>query len=196
MAELGAEVMVSGHGLPIFGSARIRTALRDTAELLDAIEDQTLALMNRGCSLDRVIHEVSVPAHLRDKPYLRPVYDHPQFLVRNVWRRYGGWHDGEPDNLLPAPRAEQAHAWVDLAGGIGPVIRRATALADEGNLRLACHLIEAAVLTEPTSAEAHAVRRRIYEDRASGEESLMARNILRHAAEASRSGKRDLAGDF
>ncbi|MEZ5726736.1 MAG: alkyl sulfatase dimerization domain-containing protein [Burkholderiaceae bacterium] len=48
------------------------------------------------------------PEHLADRPYLQPVYDHPQFLVRNIWRRYGGWWDGEPDNLLPAPRAVQA----------------------------------------------------------------------------------------
>jgi alkyl sulfatase BDS1-like metallo-beta-lactamase superfamily hydrolase len=131
-----------------------------------------------------------------DKPYLRPVYDHPQFLVRNVWRRYGGWYDGEPDNLLPAPRSEQAKAWVELAGGVGAVIARANTLADDNNLRLACHLAEAAVLAEPTSVEAHAARTRIYEERAAGEESSMARNILLHAALASRSTKRDLAGDF
>jgi alkyl sulfatase BDS1-like metallo-beta-lactamase superfamily hydrolase len=196
MAGLGAEVMVSGHGLPIFGATRIEAALEDTAELLDSIEEQTLRLMNQGCSLDRAIHEVSVPQHLSDKPYLRPVYDHPQFLVRNVWRRYGGWYDGEPDNLLPAPRAEQAGAWVELAGGVDVVIARAMALAGEGNLRLACHLVEAAVLAAPASVEAHAARAHIYEERAAGQESSMARNILRHAALASRSSKRDLAGDF
>jgi alkyl sulfatase BDS1-like metallo-beta-lactamase superfamily hydrolase len=196
MAELGAEVMVSGHGLPIFGAERIKAALCDTAELLDSIEDQVLALMNQGCSLDRVLHEVSVPVHLLAKPYLRPVYDHPQFLVRNVWRRYGGWYDGEPDNLLPAPRSEQASEWVRMAGGVGVVIGRATTLAEEGNLRLACHLIEAAVLADPASQEAHSARARIYEARAGGQESSMARNILRHAAQASGSGKRDLAGDF
>lgn len=196
MAALGAEVLVAGHGLPIFGADRIGTALTDTAELLDSLEDQALALMNRGVPLDRVIHEVTVPAHLADKPYLRPVYDHPQFLVRNVWRRYGGWYDGEPDNLLPAPRAEQAGEWVALAGGVGAVVGRALALADQGNHRLACHLIEAAVQVEPASEEVHAARTRIYEERAAGQESSMARNILRHAALASGAGRRDLAGEY
>ncbi|MGH8996860.1 MAG: alkyl sulfatase dimerization domain-containing protein [Acidimicrobiales bacterium] len=196
MAGLGAEVLVAGHGLPIFGANRIGTALTDTAELLDSIEDQALALMNRGVPLDRVIHEVAVPAHLADKPYLRPVYDHPQFLVRNVWRRYGGWYDGEPDNLLPAPRAEQAAEWVALAGGVGAVVARALALAEEGNHRLACHLIEAAVQVEPSSREVHGARARIYEERAATQESSMARNILRHAALASAAGRRDLAGEY
>ena len=194
MAALGAEIMVSGHGLPVFGAGRIAAALTDTADLLDSIETQVLQLMNIGASLDQVIHQVEVPARLRDKPYLRPVYDHPQFLVRNVWRRYGGWYDGEPDNLLPAPRAEQARTWVDLAGGVDAVLRRAGDLAEAGDLRLACHLVEFAVLAEPESEAAHRARTEVYSRRAAGQESSMARNILNHAAEASRRMRRDLAG--
>ncbi|MGH9055174.1 MAG: alkyl sulfatase dimerization domain-containing protein [Acidimicrobiales bacterium] len=194
MAGLGAEIMVSGHGLPIFGASRIAEALTTTADLLDSIESQALALMNQGCTLDQVIHQVQMPAGLRDKPYLRPVYDHPQFLVRNVWRRYGGWYDGEPDNLLPAPRAEQAREWVALAGGTSAVVARATELAAGGNSRLACHLVEFAVLAEPASAEAHEARGEIYAARSAGQESSMARNILHHASLASRQMRRDLAG--
>ena len=125
MAGCNPEIMLCGHGLPIFGADRVRQALVDTADVLDAIETQTVELMNRGVPLDRVLHEVEVPERLRELPYLRPVYDHPQFLVRNVWRRYGGWYDGEPDNLLPAPRAEQAREWVTLAGGLENVLARA-----------------------------------------------------------------------
>ena len=196
MAALGAEIMLSGHGLPVFGADRIRQALLDSAELLDSIEAQVLALMNTGCTLDRVIHEVEFPKHLIEKPYLRPVYDDPQFLVRNVWRLYGGWYDGEPDNLLPAPRKEQATEWVTLAGGLDRVLERAAALKDEGNYRMACHLVEYAVIAEPGSTAAHELRAEIYAARAKLQESSMARNILNHAALASAQGKRDLAGDF
>jgi alkyl sulfatase BDS1-like metallo-beta-lactamase superfamily hydrolase len=195
MAACEPELLLSGHGLPIFGADRVVAALTATAELLDSLEEQTVGLMNRGVTLDRVLHEVEVPAHLRDLPYLRPVYDHPQFIVRNVWRRFGGWHDGEPDHLLPAPRDQQAREWVTLAGGVGPVLARARALADEGDLRMACHLVEHAVVAEPTSAEAHEVRADIYARRAGEQESSMARNILDHAAHASRRGRRDLAGE-
>jgi alkyl sulfatase BDS1-like metallo-beta-lactamase superfamily hydrolase len=196
MAALGAELLIAGHGLPIFGAGRISQALSDTAELLESLEAQTLALMNRGTTLDRVIHEVEIPTNLRDKPYLRPIYDDPQFIVRNVWRLYGGWYDGEPDNLLPAPRAQQAGEWVALAGGVGRVVERARALQAVGDLRLACHLIEFAVLAEPESAPAHKARADIYEARARSESSSMGRNILNHASLASREGKRDLAGDY
>ena len=191
MSALGAEVMVSGHGLPVFGASRIRHALLDTAELLDAIEDQTLHLMNQGLTLDQVIHAVEMPAALQDRPYLRPVYDHPQFLVRNVWRRYGGWYDGEPDNLLPAPRDQQARTWVDLAGGTDAVLAEARRLAEAGDRRLACHLVEFAVLADPDSSAAHEARAEIYAQRAAEQESSMARNILNHAAQASQQLRRD-----
>ncbi len=196
MAALGAEILLPGHGLPIFGAGRVAQALGDTASLLESLETQTVALMNQGATLDRVIHEVQAPAELIEKPYLRTVYDHPQFIVRNIWRLYGGWHDGEPDNLLPAPRATQAHEWVALAGGVDRVIERAAGLQAAGDLALASHLIEFAVIAEPTSAAAHALRAEIYAARSAAESSSMARNILNHAAMASREGKRDLAGDF
>jgi alkyl sulfatase BDS1-like metallo-beta-lactamase superfamily hydrolase len=194
MAGLGAEVLVSGHGLPVFGADRISVALTDTADLLDSIETQVLALMNTGATLDQVLHQVETPPHLRDRPYLRPVYDHPQFLVRNVWRRYGGWYDGEPDQLLPAPRSQQARVWVELAGGVAGVLRRAADLADAGDLRMACHLVEYAVLAEPGSDQAHQARADVYSRRADEQESSMARNLMTHAAQASRLKRRDLAG--
>jgi len=196
MAALDAETMIPGHGLPIFGADRISEALTDTADLLDDLEAQVLAFMNRGASLDRVLHEVVMPQGLIEKPYLRPVYDHPQFILRNIWRLYGGWYDGEPDNLLPAPRAEQAREWVRLAGGVENVMARAQALADAGDLRLACHLVEYAVLAHPESTEAHQIRARIYRARSQQQESSMARNILNHASLASEKGKRDLAGEY
>lgn len=194
MAALGAEIMLPGHGLPIFGRDRIHAALSETAALLDGLEAQVLALMNAGANLDCILHEVDIPQHLLEKPYLQPVYDHPQFILQNLWRRYGGWYDGQPDNLLPAPRAEQAREWVALAGGPERVLTRVAALKAEGNVRLACHLIEFAVLAAPESAEAHALRREIYEARAQGERALIARNLLQHAALASAQGQRDLAG--
>src|SRR5690606_38678485 len=108
----------------------------------------------------------------------------------------GGWYDGEPDNLLPAPRAQQATEWVALAGGVGAVLDRVRALVVADDLRLACHLLEFAVLAEPASAEAHEVRAEVYRARSAQQESSMARNILGHAALSSEQGIRDHAGQY
>jgi alkyl sulfatase BDS1-like metallo-beta-lactamase superfamily hydrolase len=196
MAALRPEILLAGHGLPIFGADRIVAALTDTAELLESVESQTLAIMNQGKNLDTCLHEVTVPAHLADKPYLQAVYDHPQFLIRNVWRRYGGWWDGEPDNLLPSPRVEQATEWVTLAGGVDTVLARAEQVLAAGDPRLACHLVEFAALAAPDNADVWNVRARVYAEHSSQHTSSMARNLLRHASIASEQGKRDLAGDY
>lgn len=199
MASLEPEVMLAGHGMPIFGTDRIVTALTDTADLLDSLESQTLELMNSGASLDTVLHSVTVPDRLRDLPYLQPVYDHPQFLVRNVWRRYGGWWDGEADTLLPAPRASQAAEWVALAGGVDRVLDRVhelVATGDDTSVQLACHLVEHAALAEPTSTAVHEARAATYRARAKGDRTLMSRALFLHAAASSDAGKRDLVGDW
>ncbi len=196
MAALRPEILLAGHGLPIFGADRIVMALTDTAELLESIESQTLAIMNQGKNLDTCLHEVTVPDHLADKPYLQAVYDHPQFLIRNVWRRYGGWWDGEPDNLLPAPRAQQAAEWVQLAGGVDAVLSRADDVLAAGDARLACHLVEFAALAAPGNADVWSVRAKVYAAHSAQHTSSMARNLLRHASIASEQAKRDLAGDY
>jgi alkyl sulfatase BDS1-like metallo-beta-lactamase superfamily hydrolase len=84
---------------------------------------------------------------------------------------------------------------VALAGGVDNVLARVRALLDESKLQLACHLVEYAIMADP-SAKVHELRREVYEERSKRESSSMARNILNHAALASAKEKRDLAGGF
>ena len=60
----------------------------------------------------------------------------------------------------------------------------------EGELRVACQLIELATQADPDSRDAHAARAEIYEQRRKQELSLMARGIYRHAAQQSASRAR------
>src|SRR5262249_31465983 len=86
MAAVGAEVLLPGHGVPIWGEDRVNEALSATAELLESLHDQTLGLMNAGAALPEILAAVKVPGHLATRPYLQPIYDDPEFVVRNVWR--------------------------------------------------------------------------------------------------------------
>lgn len=185
MAAMGAEVFVPSHGFPIYGSARIGQALSEAAQLLETLVAQTLELLNRGVRLDEVIHTVKAPDELLRRPYLEPLYDEPEFIVRNVWRMYGGWWDGNPAMLKPAREAEVARELARLAGGAAVLAARARELADSGDLRLACHLAELAGLAAPEDREVHAARAAVYHARAESEQSLMSRGIYRAAARAS-----------
>jgi alkyl sulfatase BDS1-like metallo-beta-lactamase superfamily hydrolase len=180
------EILLPGHGLPIVGRDRVRAALTDAAALLDHLHDETLAMMNAGARLDEIIHSVQPPADLIEKPYLKPIYDEPEFIVRNVWRLYGGWYDGNPAHLKPAPEAALAHELATLAGGAAALAARAVELADAGDFRLASDLVELASLAAPDDKHVHAQRADVYERRAAQELSVMSRGIYSWAAGESR----------
>jgi hypothetical protein len=121
--------------------------------------------------------------------------------VRNVWRLYGGWWDGNPATLKPAPESALAAELADLAGGAAALADRALALAEqavtgsspaEGRgdnedaadpaLRLAGHLAELARLAAPHDAAIADVHRRVFSARADAATSTMARGIFTWAA--------------
>jgi alkyl sulfatase BDS1-like metallo-beta-lactamase superfamily hydrolase len=192
MVRLEPEVLLPGHGFPVVGAGRVRQALTDTADLLDSLVDQTVALMNTGARLDEVLHTVAVPAHLADRPYLRPVYDEPEFIVRNVWRLYGGWWDGNPATLKPAPEAALAGELAALAGGAGVLADRALALlgtppdTDGGvSLRLAGHLAELATLAAPSDPGVHRARAQVFARLSETATSTMAKGVFTWSARES-----------
>ncbi|MGO8872550.1 MAG: alkyl sulfatase dimerization domain-containing protein [Acidimicrobiales bacterium] len=198
----GPEVLLPGHGYPVVGADRVRQALADTAELLESLVEQTLALMNAGARLDEVIHTVTPPAALMERPYLRPVYDEPEFVVRTVWRRYGGWWDGNPATLQPAPERSLALELAELAGGASVLADRALDLAgasaggapgantaDDADLRMAGHLAEMAWLAAPDDAAVQEARCQVFTRRADAATSTMAHGVFSWAARESGGGR-------
>ncbi len=195
MTGLQPEYLLPGLGLPVIGADRVRQALTDTADLLDSLVDQTLAIMNDGGRLDDAIHGVVPPAHLMERPYLRPVYDEPEFIVHTVWRLYGGWWDGNPASLKPARERVLAAELAALAGGPRVLADRAHALlaqaggdsgADaEAALRLAGHLAEMAWLADPGDQGIARVRQQVFTARADAATSTMATGVFRWAASES-----------
>jgi glyoxylase-like metal-dependent hydrolase (beta-lactamase superfamily II) len=208
MVDLGPEILLPGHGYPVVGAQRVRQALTDTADLLDSLVEQTLTLMNEGARLDGVLHAVRAPAALLERPYLRPIYDEPEFVVRNVWRLYGGWWDGNPASLLPAPERALAAELARLSGGARSLAQRAGELLEGAPaarvpgeplpgtdpqlapplaLRLAGHLAELAVQADPDDLEVQRVHSEVFTRRARVASSTMARGVFTwSAAESAR----------
>jgi alkyl sulfatase BDS1-like metallo-beta-lactamase superfamily hydrolase len=203
MAALEPECLLPGHGLPVLGRERVAQALADTADLLESLVAQTIDIMNAGGRLDDAVHSVTVPPGLASRPYLQPVYDEPEFIVRTVWRRYGGWWDGNPATLKPARERALAAEIARLAGGAAALAARAVELAGqatagedsgrapqgaagdqaaEENLRLAGHLAELAWLADPTDPQAREAKRQVFTLRMDRATSTMAKGVFRWAA--------------
>jgi hypothetical protein len=127
--------------------------------------------------------------------------------VRTVWRLYGGWWDGNPATLKPAPERSLALELADLAGGAGALADRALALIDTGGsgdtagggdgggdpddgrngtedeaMRLAGHLAELAWLAAPGDPGIQATRRTVFARRADASSSTMAHGVFSWAA--------------
>ncbi len=189
MAAARPELFVPAHGLPIADADRIDRVLTTVADVLERLVADVVDAMNTGASLDEIIHEVGVASEVLALPYLRPLYDEPEFVVHNVWRQYGGWWEGDFSRLKPARASDLATELATLAGGVEALRVRAAALADVAttadDLRVACHLIELAVQAAPGDAAVHETRAAVYEQRRKAESSLMAKGLFRAAAAAS-----------
>jgi alkyl sulfatase BDS1-like metallo-beta-lactamase superfamily hydrolase len=175
MAALKPLHLLPGHGPAMTGEGQVEEALLSTAHLLRSIHDQVVKLMNEGKWLEDVIREIDWPA--TDKPWLQPIYDHPEFIARNVWRLYGGWWDGDPANILPAHSHDVA-AQLVASTGSGPILERARRLRDDGDLQMACHLVDFVRKGEPENREAWTLWRDLFTARARIERSLMARGAF------------------
>ncbi len=181
MIAQGPELLVPAHGLPIRGSKRIADVLDTIASSLETVVSQVLEMMNAGETLDAIIHTVKVPDEVLAKPFMRPLYDEPEFVVRNIWRLYGGWWDGAPSRLKPSPDAVLGSELASLAGGADVLMRRALELVDAGDLRLACHLADFAGWAAPDDPSIHEGRARVYVARRKSELSLMSKGIFKAA---------------
>lgn len=186
MASRRPEILLPAHGLPVGGADRIEEMLTTIASALEGLVSEVVDMMNAGEVLDTIIHSVRVdPAQLA-KPYLRPLYDEPEFVVRNIWRQFGGWWDGAPSRLKPAPDALFAQEIAHLAGGADKLAARAAELAAADDFRMASHLADLAAWSAPDDRAVHGVRVEVYRARRQAETSLMAKGIFAGAMRESK----------
>jgi len=189
------------------GKERVKQALTDTAKFLDSINNHTLAAINRGESLNQVLHTLKLDQELlkvsvhitwsllafligfsnvfvlfsSQKPYLRPVYDDPHFIVHNLWRLYCGWWDFNPAHLRPVKDSDLSQEICQLTGGVEKIVRRVHVLADKGQLDLAVQLVEYALKADPNRRDSHEAAVKVYELKVQTEVSTMAKGIYRAA---------------
>jgi alkyl sulfatase BDS1-like metallo-beta-lactamase superfamily hydrolase len=178
MERLAPEIVIPGHGPVIFGKDRAAQVLRDGTAVLEHLVRECLALMNRGATLDQVLHAVTAPPEDLSKPWLRAKYDDPEFLVRAIYHLYGGWFDGNAAHLKPASAVDLAVELARLAGGANTLAERAAVLAEEGNTRLAAHLAEFASEAAPEDMAVQAARALVLRKCIDREGSLMGKAFL------------------
>nr|WP_246419368.1 alkyl/aryl-sulfatase [Aporhodopirellula rubra] len=117
MAALKPHVVVPGHTMPIQGQQAATTALSDYSEAIRSVYDQTVRGINVGKGPNQLAHEVKIPEHLKNKPYLIQFYGSVPHAVRAIYAGLLGWYDGNPTTLNPLEPRIKAQKMSELVGG-------------------------------------------------------------------------------
>ena len=111
----------------IYGKQEIETCLLTAARYMHFIQDHVVTCLNKSMILEETVNSLKMPDELMNSKWLPPLYGHPVFIARAIFKRYAGYYSGRPAELFPPDYAALGHEVVDLAGGAEP--REAALLA-------------------------------------------------------------------
>lgn len=181
MAGQEAEVLCPGHGPVIYGKAEIKKCLLTAARYLHFIQDHVVACLNKGMILEETVNSLKMPEELMNSKWLPPLYGHPVFIARGIFKRYAGYYSGHPAELFPPDYAEVGHEVINLAGGASIIINRVKELQEKGCLEMACQLAEWLIEAESDNIDAWEIYGLLYKKRAEGEFNMQARGAWNQA---------------
>jgi alkyl sulfatase BDS1-like metallo-beta-lactamase superfamily hydrolase len=148
LISLEPELLITGHGDPIPGAARIATDLGRLRDAVRYIHDETVKGMNAHKPLHTLMQEITLPPELVTGKGRGPV----RWYVRAVFEEYTGWFRQESTTELydTPPRA----IWAELtamAGGPAALAARAQAHIAAGRPVEALHFTDIAKHAEPAN---------------------------------------------
>ena len=181
MAACESEVLCPGHGPVIYGREPIKTCLLTASRYLHHIQDHVVSCLNRGMILEETITSLRMPEALMASKWLPPMYGHPVFIARGIFKRYAGYYSGRPAELFPPAYADLSREVLALAAGPSRVLERARLAARDGRMELACQLAEWVVEGDPGNKEAWEVYGLLFKERAEKEFNIQARGCWNSA---------------
>ena len=141
-----------------------------------SLHDQVVEHINKGTHITEMIHEIKLPDHLVNDPYLRPLYSRTEFFVFNVYRWYHGYFDGNIAHLLPRPEKEVMGELNKLIGNPEKIIIRAKELLEEDQAQLALEILDVLIQAESENIEARKLRIELLKNLGASDYCLMSRN--------------------
>jgi len=170
------ELLIAHGGRAVYQGKEVRELLDITIEGIHSLLDQVFEAINNDVPLDEMIHSVQLPDHLRDHPYLIPLYSRSEFAVYNIYRWYHGYFDNNPAHLLPRPDKEFNHEIVTLIGDPEKILERATALSRAGQTQLALQVLDILFKESPAFPGARELHLALLEELCQSDNCLMSRN--------------------
>jgi alkyl sulfatase BDS1-like metallo-beta-lactamase superfamily hydrolase len=149
--DLAPDVLITGHGEPVRGAAKIRDSLTAMFDAAKYLRDETFKGMNEGSTLWELMDRIRLPSQIA----IPQGHGKVPWIVRAIWEEHLGWFRYESSTELYSVPAQALYPeWVELAGGTAPVIARARAYLDAGEPLKALHMAEAVDAADKGSAAA------------------------------------------
>lgn len=173
-----------GHGPRVHrGREQIREVISHNVEALRFLHQEVIRRLNEGQTLDQMVAEIRLPPRLAESPHLQPLYSRVEFAVINIHRRYSGWFDWDPADLIPQPRVETARILRELIGDDERIVGRAQELLEGGQPLQALTVLQVLLRARPDHRPGRELRARIMERLSADDPCLMSRNVWRHYLE-------------
>jgi alkyl sulfatase BDS1-like metallo-beta-lactamase superfamily hydrolase len=178
-----AEMLIAHGGRAVYQGTEVKELLDVTIEAIHSVHDQVVEGLNKDIPVDEMIHQVQLPDHLKNHPYLPFVYSRPEFAVYNIYRWYHGYYDHNPANLLPRPKKEVNRELLSLVGEPEKVLERAAVLFAQGQAQLALQVLDVLLTSESENIEGRKLHLKILETLCEQDYCLMSRNTWVYAME-------------
>jgi alkyl sulfatase BDS1-like metallo-beta-lactamase superfamily hydrolase len=148
------DVLIAQHHWPMWGSDRIAAFLKKQRDLYKFIHDQSVRLLNRGFTASEIAEQLRLPKSLANDWSTRGYYGTLSHNAKSVYQFYLGWYDGNPADLNPLSRADEAKKQVEYMGGAEKTIERARSDFKNGQYRWVASVMNKVVFADPTNKAA------------------------------------------
>lgn len=160
LRDLGAEIIITGHGEPIRGADKIRADIDRMHGAVSWVRDYTHEGMIAGKTVHELMRDVKLPDHLKIGEFHGKV----SWAVKTIWEEYAGWlhYEDGTTALYGVPRAAVSVDLVELAGA-DKLITRARTHVESGKPLEAIHLLDTVLGVEPHNKAALTVYKTAHE---------------------------------
>lgn len=151
---LKPEIVLNGHGDPIYGQAEITRRLTRYRDAIQYVHDETVKGMDQGKDVYTLMQEIRLPASYE----LSEAFGKVSWSVRGIYDGYAGWYDGNPSTMYEVPPSTVYPDLVKLAGGPDAVVQLAQAKLAAGKTVETLHLTDVVLAYDPKNAAALQLR--------------------------------------
>jgi len=149
--DLGTEIMLSTHGMPIVGKQEVKETVETYADFYNFVKDQTLRAMLLGRSPQDLGKFLKLPQHFRDAEYLCETYGVLETFAEPIYHYSRGWFDNDAANIFKLTREDEATNLIKAMGGPERVEQLSDQANKDGDQIWAMKLINYLYVTDPTN---------------------------------------------